>query len=92
MSGQLAEKEAAVQMLTTQVAEKEQAVQALSTHVQALSAQVQALSAQVQEIFNSRAGRLIKLLWSVRSRLIPHGSRRERFAQYLMQSLRRIRQ
>jgi glycosyltransferase involved in cell wall biosynthesis len=79
---QLAEKEATIQALT---AEKERVVQALS-------AQVNELERVLQEIYSSRAWRLIQLIRSVRLRLIPHGSRRERSVQSLLRFLRRFRQ
>jgi GT2 family glycosyltransferase len=88
------------------LAEREQQVQALTAQVQALTAQVQALTAQVAEkeqsvqalsaklgeIYGSRAWQLIQLFWHVRTRLFPHGSRRERFTRGAVQQLRRFRQ
>ena len=92
LSAQVAEKEQAVQALSAQVAEKEQSVQALSAQVAEKEQSVQAPSAKLGEIYGSRAWRLIQLLWHVRTRLIPHGSRRERLARILMQYFRRFRQ
>jgi GT2 family glycosyltransferase/glycosyltransferase involved in cell wall biosynthesis len=88
----LAEKEQTVQTLSAQVAEKEQAVQTLSAQVAEKEQSVQALNARLWEIFGSRAWRLIQLLWHVRTRLIPHGSRRERFVRAMRQQPRRFRQ
>ncbi|MBU4352837.1 MAG: glycosyltransferase, partial [Nanoarchaeota archaeon] len=80
------------QALTAQVAEKEQSVQALAAQV---AEKEQALNA----IYGSRAWRLIQLLWRVRSRLFPHGSRREKslfvifqlVSKLFLQPLRKVR-
>jgi len=95
LSAQVAEKEQAVQALSAQVAEKEQAVAEKEQAVQSLSAQVaekeqavQSLSAQVAEIYSSTAWRLIQVLWKVRTVIVPHGSRRERFGYLVVRGLR----
>jgi glycosyltransferase involved in cell wall biosynthesis len=65
--------------LTAQVAEKEQAVAALTAQVAEKEQAVAALTAQVAEIQGSRAWRLIQVLWKIRTAIVPHGSRRERW-------------
>jgi hypothetical protein len=49
----------------------------------------QALSAQLDEITSSDAWRLVNLCWSIRLKIAPHGSRRERFVQKMFQILRK---
>ncbi|HEY5158460.1 MAG TPA: glycosyltransferase, partial [Anaerolineales bacterium] len=89
---QVAEKEQAVAALTVQVAKKEQALAALMAQVAEKEQSLQVQNAKIREIYGSRAWRLIQLLWHVRTQLIPHRSRRERFARTMLEQLRRFRQ
>jgi len=79
LAGQLAEKEKQIQALTAQVAEKDRQVQALMVEAAKKEQAAAALAAQVAEIHSSTAWRLIQVLWKIRTAIIPHGSRRERW-------------
>ena len=88
---QLAEKEQAMQGLSSQVARKEQIVQILNTQVMEKEKTLQIFNSKLLEIYGSRAWRLIRLLWRLRERLVPHGSTRERIARFFYRPIRHWR-
>ncbi|MBI5839233.1 MAG: glycosyltransferase family 4 protein [Chloroflexi bacterium] len=90
------EKEQSIQLTDAKLADLEKRVESINIQlngknlvIASLLKQSAALNSRIIEIENSTAWKLVKYLWKIRLFFIPHGSRREKIGQQLIQLLQK---
>jgi GT2 family glycosyltransferase len=84
MSEQVAEKDRALQLLSTRHGDLEQEMVCQNQHMEEREKILQDLNSKLLEIYGSTAWRIIQYLWRIRLFLAPAGSRRELFGRSMV--------
>lgn len=79
------------QTLFTRMVSLEQQVSQLQSNLAHQKGMTESLNAKVWEIYSSRAWKIIQVLWKLRLRLIPPGSKVEKILRFIRKILSKIR-